>query len=59
MADENRGGGRSAMALIIGALMVIVPLGIWYVFAGGHLSGPPANTTHTVNLNVKGPGKGG
>ena len=59
MADGNRGGGNSAMALIIGALMVIVPLGVWYVFGGGHIGGPPAATTHTVNLNVKGPSKGG
>ena len=59
MADGNpSGGGNSALALLVGALLVIVLIGGYFLYSGGHF-GSGAGTTHTVNLNVKTSGKGG
>ncbi|HEY1638315.1 MAG TPA: hypothetical protein VGF62_07320 [Rhizomicrobium sp.] len=59
MADGNPGGGgNSALALLVGALLVIVLIGGFFLYSGGHF-GSGAGPTHTVNLNVKTPGKGG
>ncbi|HEX3652977.1 MAG TPA: hypothetical protein VHU18_09165 [Rhizomicrobium sp.] len=59
MADGNGGRGNSALALLVGALLVIVLIGGFFIYSGGHPFGPAAGTTHTVNLNVKPPGKSG
>ena len=53
------GGGNSALALLVGALLVIVLIGGFFLYSGGHIFGTGTGTTHTVNLNVKTPGKGG
>jgi hypothetical protein len=60
MANGNGGdGGNSALALLVGALLVIVLIGGFFLYSGGHPFGPGGSTTHTVNLNVKTPGKSG
>jgi hypothetical protein len=46
------------LALLVGALLVIVLIGGFFVYSGGHF-GTGGGTTHTVNLNVKTPGSGG
>jgi hypothetical protein len=46
------------LALLVGALLVIVLIGGFFVFGGNVFNGG-ASTTHTVNLNVKTPDKGG
>jgi hypothetical protein len=59
MADRSGGGGgNSALALLVGALLVIVLIGGFFLYSGGSF-GPGGGTTHTVNLNVKTPAKGG
>jgi len=58
MADGNGGGGNSAMAMVLGILLAIVLIGGFFLYTGGHF-GQGGSTTHTVNLNVKTPGKPG
>ena len=58
MADGNGGGGNSALALLVGALLVIVLIGGFFIYGGNVFNGG-GGTTHTVNLNVKTPAKGG
>lgn len=56
MADGN-GGGNSALSLLVGALLVLVLVGGFFLYTGGHFGGQ--GSTHTVNLNVKAPAKPG
>jgi hypothetical protein len=50
MADGNGGGGNSALAFIIGGLVVVVAVIGFLMYSGG--VGSPSKT---VNLNVKAP----
>jgi hypothetical protein len=50
MADGNSGGGNSALAFIVGGLVVVV-LVIGFLVYGGGIGAP----SKTVNLNVKAP----
>jgi hypothetical protein len=52
MADGNGNAGNPAMALLLGALIVIVICGGAFFYSGGHFPGTGGGTTHTVNLNV-------
>ncbi|HEY3888273.1 MAG TPA: hypothetical protein VGL73_06840 [Caulobacteraceae bacterium] len=50
MADGNSGGGSSALAFIVGALVIVVAVLGFLVYSGG--VGAPSKT---VNLNIKPP----
>jgi hypothetical protein len=50
MADGNSSGGTSALAFIVGGLVVVVAVLAFLVYGGGF--GSPSKT---VNLNVKAP----
>ena len=58
MANGNGGGGNSALALIVGILIAVLVIGGFFVF-GGYNAVFGGGSTHTINVNVKGPGKGG
>lgn len=50
MADGNDGGGNSALAFIVGGLVVVVAVIGFLAYGGGF--GTPSKT---VNLNIKPP----
>jgi hypothetical protein len=50
MADGNSGGGNSALAFIVGGLVVVVAV-IGFLVYGGNLGSP----SKTVDVNIKPP----
>jgi hypothetical protein len=53
MAD-NSGGSNSALALLVGALLVAVVVLGFFLYSGGHLGAPAPNTAH-FDVHVQAP----
>jgi hypothetical protein len=59
MAD-NSGGGNSALAMLVGVLLVAVVVLGFFMYTGGHFgSGTQVNVPSHMSVDVKGPSGGG
>ena len=57
MADGN-GGGNSALAMLVGGLLVLVVVG-FFALGGRGLFGGSGSDTHNFNVHITGPSKPG